>query len=292
MLNFLITNLQKYEPHTCIFDLGGSFESLTQLFGGSYVRVGFESDDFRINPFSLPPSKENLDFLALFVKVLLQGARQSSTPPRNGISTSRSKTCTPLPRAKNARALAATLDAASPLVSPSGRAAASLVSSSTTPRTRSRFPGFSVSTSRDEPIPGDCWNRCSSTSCTAPTRLLPIVFQHVFKSFFIDEAWVFLKNPSIQNYWLKRSRRGGKTMPRWSSRPNHSMSCAARAFSMSSSKAAPPRSFLPTPIWTGNSTASSFTSNETEVETHRNSHPEAAIADQNPGTRESREPGR
>jgi type IV secretion system protein VirB4 len=47
LLNFLITNLQKYDPHTSIFDLGGSFESLTHLFGGSYVRVGLESEDFR-----------------------------------------------------------------------------------------------------------------------------------------------------------------------------------------------------------------------------------------------------
>src|SRR5712672_4536028 len=74
LLNFLITNLQKYDPWTFIFDLGGSFESLTQLFGGSYVRVGINSPEFRINPFSLPPTKENLDFLTLFVKVLLQGA--------------------------------------------------------------------------------------------------------------------------------------------------------------------------------------------------------------------------
>ena len=70
LLNFLITNLQKYDPLTFIFDLGGSFESLTHLFGGSYVRVGINSPDFRINPFSLPPTKPNLDFLALFVKVL------------------------------------------------------------------------------------------------------------------------------------------------------------------------------------------------------------------------------
>ena len=30
LLNFLITNLQKYEPRTFIFDLGGSFGSLTR----------------------------------------------------------------------------------------------------------------------------------------------------------------------------------------------------------------------------------------------------------------------
>src|SRR6266480_3366254 len=75
LLNFLITNLQKYQPHTFIFDLGGSFESLTHLFDGSYVRVGLESGD-KINPFSLPPTKENLDFLTLFLKVLLQGSSQ------------------------------------------------------------------------------------------------------------------------------------------------------------------------------------------------------------------------
>ena len=74
LLNFLITNLQKYQPYTFIFDLGGSFESLCRLFNGSYVRVGLESGDFTINPFSLPPTKENLDFLTLFLKVLLQSS--------------------------------------------------------------------------------------------------------------------------------------------------------------------------------------------------------------------------
>src|SRR5216684_1850556 len=81
LLNFLITNLQKYAPHTFIFDLGGSFESLSKLFHGSYVRVGLESEDFKINPFSLPPTKENLDFLALFLKVLIQGQRAGELDP-------------------------------------------------------------------------------------------------------------------------------------------------------------------------------------------------------------------
>src|SRR6202041_4176843 len=81
LLNFLITSLQKYAPHTFIFDLGGSFESLTQLFGGSYVRVGLESQAFKINPFSLAPTKENLDFLALFVKVLMQGQKAGELDP-------------------------------------------------------------------------------------------------------------------------------------------------------------------------------------------------------------------
>src|SRR5258708_9723349 len=81
LLNLVITNLQKYDPWTFIFDLGGSFESVTQLFKGSYVRVGVNSPNFRINPFSLPPTKENLDFLALFVMVFLQGPNPVDLDP-------------------------------------------------------------------------------------------------------------------------------------------------------------------------------------------------------------------
>src|SRR5260370_18772544 len=71
-LNFLITNLQKYDPYTFIFDLGGRFEHLTRLFEGSYVKVGPLSAAFKINPFCLPKTKSNLDFLALFVQVLAE----------------------------------------------------------------------------------------------------------------------------------------------------------------------------------------------------------------------------
>src|SRR6204780_2964071 len=81
LLNFLIANLQKYSPHTFIFDLGGSFESLTRLFEGSYFRVGLEGEVLKINPFSLPPTKENLDFLALFLKVLVQGSGTTELSP-------------------------------------------------------------------------------------------------------------------------------------------------------------------------------------------------------------------
>src|SRR6266700_772336 len=76
LLNFLITNVQKYEPFTFIFDLGGSFKSITQLFGGSYLKVGIAEGPFTINPFSLDPTKENLSFLFLLVKVLIEGKGQ------------------------------------------------------------------------------------------------------------------------------------------------------------------------------------------------------------------------
>ena len=71
-LNFLLTHLQKYQPFTYIFDLGGSYEATTQLFGGSYLKVGIEQRGFTINPFSLEPTQENLHFLFSFVKVLIE----------------------------------------------------------------------------------------------------------------------------------------------------------------------------------------------------------------------------
>lgn len=74
LCNFLVTHAQKYEPRTFIFDLGGSYRMLTQLFGGSYMQVGIERRSFTINPFSLPPTEENLHFLFSFVKVLIESS--------------------------------------------------------------------------------------------------------------------------------------------------------------------------------------------------------------------------
>jgi type IV secretion/conjugal transfer VirB4 family ATPase len=72
LLNFLLTNLQKYRPYTIIFDLGGGYESLTRLFAGCYARVGPETPSVTINPFCLPPTRENLQFLYSFVHVLIE----------------------------------------------------------------------------------------------------------------------------------------------------------------------------------------------------------------------------
>ena len=74
--NFILQNAQKYAPLTFIFDIGGSFQSLTHIFGGSYLNVGQEARDFTINPFSLAPSKENKQFLFSFFRVLIEGTEQ------------------------------------------------------------------------------------------------------------------------------------------------------------------------------------------------------------------------
>lgn len=76
LCNFLLQNAQKYAPLTFIFDIGGSFQSLTSIFGGSYLNVGQDSRDFTINPFSLSPTKENMQFLFSFFRVLIEGNEQ------------------------------------------------------------------------------------------------------------------------------------------------------------------------------------------------------------------------
>jgi type IV secretion system protein TrbE len=74
LCNFLLTHGQKYKPRTVIFDLGGSYRMLTELFGGSYMQIGVERRGFTINPFSLEPTEENLHFLFSFVKVLIESS--------------------------------------------------------------------------------------------------------------------------------------------------------------------------------------------------------------------------
>ena len=67
--NNLIALEQKYGGFTYIFDIGGSYESVVELYGGRVDRVG--KDGPRINPFALEPTESNIKFLYSFVKLLL-----------------------------------------------------------------------------------------------------------------------------------------------------------------------------------------------------------------------------
>jgi type IV secretion system protein TrbE len=202
LLNFLATNLQKYEPHTFIFDLGGSFESLTQLFEGSYVRVGI-SGGLKINPFSLPPTKENLDFLVLFLKVLLQGPQGREIDPAAEREL--------FYQTENLYSVDPALRTLSVLANTLGHDIAVRLSK----WTRGGQFGFlfdnaedTISFSRFQ-----CFD--FQRMSLYPELLEPLLFyilhranavisdrqiSSTFKAFFIDEAWVFLKNPSIQRY--------------------------------------------------------------------------------------------
>ena len=67
--NMAIAHEQKYGGFTFIFDIGGSYESVVELYGGRVDRVG--KDGPRINPFALEPTESNIKFLYSFVKLLL-----------------------------------------------------------------------------------------------------------------------------------------------------------------------------------------------------------------------------
>lgn len=59
--NQIVALEQKYGDFTYIFDIGGSYESVVELYGGRVDRVGIDGP--RINPFSLEPTEVNLKFL-------------------------------------------------------------------------------------------------------------------------------------------------------------------------------------------------------------------------------------
>jgi type IV secretion system protein TrbE len=203
LINFLITNLQKYAPHTFIFDLGGSFESLTQLFGGSYVRVGLESQDFRINPFCLPPTKGNLDFLALFLKVLIQGHRTIEFDPatERDLFHQIENLYEVDPELRTLGVLANTLghDISSCLAKwTRGGQFGFLFDNPEDTISFSRFQCFDFQRMSQypellEPLLFYILHRANAVICDRQ-------ISSIFKAFFIDEAWVFLKNPAIQGY--------------------------------------------------------------------------------------------
>ena len=78
---FMLQSVQKYDPLTFIFDLGGSYETVTRVFGGTYLNVGMKRPGFVINPFLLAPTHETINFLYLFLRVLIEaGGRYELTP--------------------------------------------------------------------------------------------------------------------------------------------------------------------------------------------------------------------
>jgi len=60
---------QKYGGFTYIFDIGGSYESVVELYGGRVDRIG--KDGPRVALFALEPTESNIKFLYSFIKLLL-----------------------------------------------------------------------------------------------------------------------------------------------------------------------------------------------------------------------------
>jgi type IV secretion system protein VirB4 len=143
--NQLISLEQKYGGFTYIFDIGASYESVVELYGGKVDRVG--KDGPKVNPFALEPTESNIKFLYSFIKLLLTNGGAELEPEDDGVihkavqictcSTLRTGVCRIFSCPRNSTAICQ-----------SGLAMASITQSSTTSKTVSRSLACSVSTSR------------------------------------------------------------------------------------------------------------------------------------------------
>jgi type IV secretion/conjugal transfer VirB4 family ATPase len=203
LLNFLITNLQKYEPFTFIFDLGGSFEHLTRLLNGTYVRVGIHAREFKINPFCLPKTKANLDFLALFVQVLADshGGEPLSSEEEQELYRQIENLYSVEPELRRLGVLANTLPRSLSLRLEKwteGGQFGLLFDNADDTVSFSRFQCFDFQGMDSypqvlEPLLFYILHRASQL-ITDPD------ITQTFKAFFIDEAWRFFGNPRIKSY--------------------------------------------------------------------------------------------
>ena len=207
--NFVLQNAQKYAPLTFIFDIGGSFQSLTSIFGGSYLNVGQEARDFTINPFSLPRTKENMQFLFSFFRVLIEGNEQ-----RFRIDFKEER------RLWDAIERMYVLEANQRTISNFGNIIGEL-KERLHRWTRGGQYGFlfdnaedTLSFSRFQTFNFHGWN-------DAPEVLEPLLFYVLhrasneiadpnrlatFKTFLLDEAWLFIKNETIRNYVVQAQK--------------------------------------------------------------------------------------
>ena len=199
---------QKYEPLTFIFDLGGSYETLTRVFGGTYLNVGMKNPGFTINPFFLEPTDENRNFLFLFLRVLIEsGGRYDLTPEGEKALYAAIERAYKLPAAIR------TLTNVASILGPLGERLhrwtqagqfGHLFDNVEDTLTFSRFQTFNF----------DGWSEY-------PDVLEPLLFYVLqrasaeiekpantatFKMFVIDEAWMFLKNRTIRE-WIVRAEK-------------------------------------------------------------------------------------
>jgi type IV secretion system protein VirB4 len=207
-MSFTIQSVQKYDPLTFIFDLGGSYESLTRVFGGTYLNVGLKNPGFTINPFSLEPTPENLNFLYLFLRVLIEaGGRYELTPDDEKALFAAIERAYKLP--SEIRTLTNFASILGPLGERLHRWTQAgqfgyLFDNPQDTLTFSRFQTFNFDGWSDypdilEPLLFYVLQRASS-EIEKPANTA------TFKVFVIDEAWIFLKNKTIRD-WIIRAEK-------------------------------------------------------------------------------------
>jgi type IV secretion system protein VirB4 len=209
LCNFLLQNAQKYAPLTFIFDIGGSFQSLTSIFGGSYLNVGQEARDFTINPFSLPRTKENLQFLFSFFRVLIEGNEQRyrldfKEERRLWDAIERTYVLEPDQRTiSNFANIIGELKERLHRWTRGGQYGF-LFDNAEDTLSFSRFQTFNFHGWNDapevlEPLLFYVLHRASN-EIADPKRLA------TFKTFLLDEAWLFIKNETIRNYVVQAQK--------------------------------------------------------------------------------------
>jgi type IV secretion system protein VirB4 len=207
-LSFTLQSLQKYDPLTFIFDLGGSYETLTRAFSGTYLNVGLKNPGFTINPFSLEATHENMNFLYLFLRVLIEaGGRYELTPEDEKALFAAIERAYMLP------AEIRTLTNFASILGPLGERLhrwtqagqfGHLFDNPQDTLTFSRFQTFNFDGWSDypdilEPLLFYVLQRASS-EIEKPQNTA------TFKVFVIDEAWIFLKNRTIRD-WITRAEK-------------------------------------------------------------------------------------
>jgi type IV secretion/conjugal transfer VirB4 family ATPase len=204
----ILQSAQKYDPFTFIFDLGGSYETVTRSFGGSYLNVGLKNPGFSINPFSLESTHENLNFLYLFLRVLIEaGGRFELTTADEKALYAALERIYKLPR--EIRTLTNFVSILGPLGERLYRWTQAgqfghLFDNVEDTLTFSRFQTFNFDAWSDypdilEPLLFYVLQRASS-EIERPENV------GVFKLFLIDEAWIFLRNKIIRD-WVARAQR-------------------------------------------------------------------------------------
>ncbi len=85
--NQMLALERKYHGFTFIFDIGNSYESMVELYGGKVDRIGLDGP--RVNPFALEPTEKNIKFLYNFVKMLLTNGGADAQPRGRGCGVQR-----------------------------------------------------------------------------------------------------------------------------------------------------------------------------------------------------------
>ena len=209
LCNFLLQNAQKYDPLTFVFDIGGSFESITTIFGGSYLNVGQETRDFTINPFSLPYEKENLQFLFSFFRVLIEGNDERfrlDFKEERKLWEAIERTYLLEPGQRTLSNFANIIGDLKDRLHRWTRAGqyGFLFDNAEDTLSFKRFQTFNFHGWSDapevlEPLLFYVLHRASNEICH-PANL------GTFKTFLMDEAWLFMKNETIRNYVVQAQK--------------------------------------------------------------------------------------